>query len=157
MLKLVASSALLALVLTQSAPARACDGPDDQQTAAHTPAKAAAPKALTVDDLAARMAAAEKAKTQLALFDVNSAETRAKNGVIPTAVLLTSSKTYDLALLPKDKASSVVFYCAGEKCGASKSAAKRAIEAGYTDVSVMPAGIAGWVKAGKAVAKPSLS
>ena len=69
-------------------------------------------------------------------------------------MLLPSSSAYDLALLPADKATPTVFYCANERCTASHSAAKRALDAGFTDVSVLSAGISGWVKAGKATEKP---
>jgi rhodanese-related sulfurtransferase len=37
---------------------------------------------------------------------------------------------------------------------ASHAAARRAVEAGYSDVSVMSDGIMGWNEAGKPVAKP---
>jgi len=37
---------------------------------------------------------------------------------------------------------------------ASHEAARRAVEAGYSDVSVMADGISGWVEAGKPTAKP---
>jgi len=115
-------------------------------------------KALTlvsVDDVAKQLDAKKKdPKVAFAIFDANGDATRKKEGVIPTAVLLSSSSEYDLALLPKDKATSVVFYCANEKCMASHGAAKRAIGAGYTNVAVLGAGISGWVKAGQAVDKP---
>jgi rhodanese-related sulfurtransferase len=37
---------------------------------------------------------------------------------------------------------------------ASHAAARRAVKAGYTQVSVMGDGLLGWKKAGQAVAKP---
>jgi rhodanese-related sulfurtransferase len=37
---------------------------------------------------------------------------------------------------------------------ASHQAARRAVDAGYTDVSVMSDGIKGWIEAGQSVAKP---
>jgi len=40
---------------------------------------------------------------------------------------------------------------------ASHGAARRAVEAGYTDVSVMVDGVKGWNAAGKAVEKPGRS
>ena len=78
-------------------------------------------------------------------------ETRETFGTIPGAVLLTSYSEYKLTELPKDKKSDLVFYCANNKCGASKMAAKRALEAGYKSVSVLPAGIMGWKDAGQKV------
>lgn len=132
--------------------ALACDG--EHGAAGQT---AAAPKAemqmLSVEQLASKLAASKKSKATLAIYDANSAETRADKGIIPTAILLPSSSEYDVALLPKNKSDDVVFYCAAEKCGASKTAAKKALSAGYTSVHVLPAGIAGWIKAGQATDK----
>lgn len=154
MLKNFALAATLAAAALAVAPrALACDGEEHgAQTAAASQTKKPEIVSLTVDDLAAKLEASKKNKTALAIFDANSAETRADKGIIPTAVLLPSSSEYDLALLPKDKGTDLVFYCAAERCGASKSAAKKALSAGYTSVHVLPAGIAGWVKAGKATA-----
>ena len=97
-----------------------------------------------------KLTVAELAKdTKSKIFDANSAETRAKNGTIPGAVLLTSSSTYDLKELPPAKDTSLVFYCASTMCSASEGAAKRAVEAGYTHVAVLPDGIKGWKAAGQ--------
>jgi rhodanese-related sulfurtransferase len=71
--------------------------------------------------------------------------------VIPGAVLLTDSETFNVSELPTDKSKELVFYCANTRCGASHQAAEKALTAGYTNVKVMPEGIAGWVKAGKKV------
>ena len=71
--------------------------------------------------------------------------------MVPGAVLLTDSESFALTELPADKAKELVFYCANTHCGASHHAASKAITAGYTNVKVMPEGIAGWVKAGKKV------
>jgi rhodanese-related sulfurtransferase len=112
-------------------------------------------KMTSVDAVAKTLELKKKdAKVAFAIFDANGKDTRAKEGIIPTAILLNSSSEYDLALLPKDKAAAVVFYCASEKCTASHTAAKRAMTAGHTDVAVLGAGISGWVKAGQAVDKP---
>ncbi|MCX5741633.1 MAG: rhodanese-like domain-containing protein [Proteobacteria bacterium] len=83
--------------------------------------------------------------------DANGDGTRKKMGVIPGAVLLTDNDTFDAKQLPADKAKSLVFYCANTHCGASHEAAEKAITAGYTNVKVLPDGIAGWVSAGKKV------
>lgn len=91
----------------------------------------------------------EKRLTSSKVFDCNNEMTRKKYGKIPGAVLLSSASDYKLDVLPKDKAKPVVFYCANTMCGASHRGAKRAVVAGYTDVSVLPVGIAGWAKAGK--------
>ncbi len=145
MLKTLTAAACLALATVAVAPqAHACEG-DEGMTAEIG--------SLTVDQLVVKLEARQKQKTTLAVFDVNSDKTRADKGIIPTAVLLPSSSDYDTALLPKDKSAEVVFYCAAEKCTASKTAAHRAVEAGHTNVSVMPAGIAGWLSAGKPIEK----
>ena len=91
------------------------------------------------------------AKNAAIAVDANGNETRKKLGVIPGAVLLSDSDTFNPAELPADKTKSLVFYCANTHCSASHHAAGEAITAGYTNVKVMPEGIAGWVAAGKKV------
>lgn len=82
--------------------------------------------------------------------DANGAKTRSTYGSIPGAILLTSSSKYDVEKeLPVDKEKKLVFYCANTKCSAAEGAAKRALEAGFQDVNVLPAGIAGWKEAGQ--------
>lgn len=97
-------------------------------------------------DQAAQQIASGKATA----VDANGEATRKHMGVVPGAVLLTDSETYQLAELPKDKATPLVFYCASTACSASHQAAEKAVTAGYQHVEVMGDGIAGWVKAGKA-------
>lgn len=87
--------------------------------------------------------------------DANGPETRTKFGIIPGAVLLTSSSKYEPSKeLPSAKDTKLVFYCANVKCKASHKAAERALEAGYTDVNVLPAGVAGWKDAGQKTELP---
>lgn len=123
-------------------------------TSADAAPKAATFKVVTVEQVQQNLAAKKADKKPFAVFDANSKGTRESMGVIPTAVLLPSASSYDLALLPADKATPVVFYCANEKCTASHTAAKRAMAAGFGDVAVLSAGIKGWVEAGKAIEKP---
>lgn len=85
--------------------------------------------------------------------DANGPPTRKKLGVIPGAVLLSDYEAFALSELPADKTKRLIFYCANEYCDASHEAAKRARVAGYSDVKVLPAGIAGWVKAQKPTTK----
>ena len=101
---------------------------------------------ITVDEVDQKLASGECVPV-----DANGSETRKKMGVVPGAVLLTDSESFQLAELPADKSKTLVFYCANTRCGASHTAAEKAITAGYTNVKVMPDGIAGWVKAGKKV------
>jgi rhodanese-related sulfurtransferase len=89
------------------------------------------------------------AKGDCTPVDANGQGTRKKLGTLPGAVLLSDSEAFKVSELPADKSKSLVFYCANTHCGASHEAAEKAITAGYTNVKVMPDGIAGWVKAGK--------
>jgi rhodanese-related sulfurtransferase len=98
----------------------------------------------------AALAAALKSPAPPAVYDANVDSVRENAGVIPTARLLSSSSKYDVAKeLPADKNAPLVFYCANEMCTASRAAAEKALASGYTDVSVMTAGIFGWRKAGE--------
>ena len=83
------------------------------------------------------------------VYDANGADTRKEHGVIEGAVLLDNYREYDLASLPQAKDAPLVFYCGSTLCTASDKAAGRALQAGYTNVSVMREGIKGWKKAGK--------
>ena len=86
---------------------------------------------------------------KVSVYDANGNDTRKQFGVIPGATLLTSASTYDVKELNADKNTKMVFYCASEKCTSAQQAATRAMEAGYSDVSVFPDGIKGWSKAGQ--------
>ncbi len=119
--------------------------------ACHKAADTSADKAskvpvVSVDEVDQRLA-----KGDCVPVDANGEKTRQKMGVVPGAVLLSDSETFKLSELPSDKSKQLVFYCANTHCGASHEAAERALTAGYTNVKVMPEGIAGWVSAGKKV------
>ncbi len=95
-------------------------------------------------------------KMSVNVYDVNSEKTRAEHGVIPGATLLTSASQYDVDKeLTPVKDAPLVFYCANEKCKASRVAAERAAQSGYKDVSILPAGIKGWRQAGQKTVKPT--
>ena len=114
------------------------------------PAAAADPAPVpevTVDELAALIERGGHA------VDANNAATRERQGVIPGATILSHFQRYDLGELPADRAAPLVFYCANEQCGASHAAAERARLAGWTDVRVLPAGIAGWRNAGRSTSR----
>ena len=83
----------------------------------------------------------------VAILDANNSEARKDAGVVPGAILLSSYNQYSVAELPKDKNTTLVFYCYNSYCQASHAAAMRAIGAGYKDARVMKAGIVGWNKA----------
>ncbi len=87
---------------------------------------------------------------KLHIYDANAPETREKYGVIPGARLIQAPDGYRVSTtLPAAKNDPLVFYCANPVCIASHEAARRAIAAGYTDVSVMGDGIMGWKAAGQ--------
>lgn len=109
-----------------------------------TDSKASKVGTISVDQLNQAMAGG-----QCTVLDANSPQTRSALGKIPGATLLSHYKSYKASELPSAKDKKLVFYCANEQCGASHVAAEQAILAGYKDVSVLPAGIAGWRKAGK--------
>jgi rhodanese-related sulfurtransferase len=87
---------LAALVLAVGAAAVGCS------RGAHS----ASVKDMTVQQLADLQKAGS-----VVVLDANTEDFRKENGVIPGAVLLTSSSKYDVAQLPADKSSKLVFYC----------------------------------------------
>ena len=102
---------------------------------------------MTVDELDKRIADAKAGKGAVFVYD-NNHKDRFEKSHIPGAKWV-KFDAVSQADLPADKEAALVFYCANEQCGASHKAAARAVVAGYTDVKVLPAGIAGWKKAGK--------
>lgn len=64
-------------------------------------------KIIHVQDLAALRAKGE----HLMVFDANTPDVRASEGVIPGAYLLISAGDYSLGVLPRDKSTPLVFYC----------------------------------------------
>lgn len=112
----------------------------------------------TIQKLNVQELAQLREQKKATIYDANDAQTRAKLGVIPGAKMLTSAVKYEpVKELPASKSDKIVFYCSSEHCGASKQAAKRATEAGYTDVAVLPQGIKGWKAAGQPTATPNPS
>jgi rhodanese-related sulfurtransferase len=93
------------------------------------------------------MVSAKPAK--VVVLDANNEQARAEAGMVPGAIKLSSYSQYDLAVLPADKNTTLVFYCYNSYCQASHMAAARALQAGYKDVRVMKAGIVGWNAANK--------
>ncbi|MBL4575895.1 MAG: rhodanese-like domain-containing protein [Opitutaceae bacterium] len=98
--------------------------------------------AISQDDLA--NAIAEQSVT---VIDVNGTNSY-KKGHIPGAIDYQSSQKDLAGLLPEDKASLIVAYCANEACGAYQRAAKAAVELGYTNVAHYPGGLQGWKRSG---------
>jgi rhodanese-related sulfurtransferase len=131
---------LIAAVLALGAGA-GCSKSNETKTAE----KATVPT-ITIEEVDQKLASGECVPV-----DANGEGTRKKMGIVPGAVLLTDSETFTVSELPADKSKTLVFYCANTRCGASHTAAEKALTAGYKNVKVMPDGIAGWVKAGKKV------
>lgn len=152
------SKKLLGAVLvavTLAAPAAlACEGEKhaDGKACACDKAKHAAKKSSVKESTIAQVADLQKEK-KVTVLDANGGDFRKQHGIIPGATLLTHFNKYDAAKeLPAAKDSKLVFYCANTQCKASHAAAARAVEAGYTDVSVLPDGLLGWKKAGQPTA-----
>lgn len=120
----------------------------------HGEGQAAAAAKPGIGELTVEALAELRKGTAVTVLDANSEQTRKKEGIIPGAVLLSSSSQYDAAkelAAPRDQ--KLVFYCANERCTASHKAAERAVSAGFSDVHVLPAGIVGWKKAGQPTAE----
>jgi rhodanese-related sulfurtransferase len=102
---------------------------------------------VTVDQLASLLAG----QSDVAVCDANNARTRSRYGIIPGARLLTSYRDYAAGELPDDPTRKLVFYCHSEMCSAAADAARTALLAGHSDVSVLAVGIEGWRDAGQPV------
>lgn len=100
---------------------------------------------VTVDQLAGMI---ERRET-VAVFDANRRE-RYEQGHVPGARWVAHDGV-TAEILPTDRATRVVFYCANSMCRASHTAARAAQALGFTNVSVLSAGIAGWTSANKPV------
>ena len=101
---------------------------------------------VTIEQVATRLDAHDPT---LAVYDANGRATFDEHHVPGATWVHYDSVTADV--LPADHATSLVFYCGNEECTASHVAADTALDLGYSDVSVMTAGIAGWIAAGKPV------
>lgn len=101
---------------------------------------------ISVSDVAARIAAPD---ANIAVFDANHRETFVEHHVPGATWVHYDEVTAET--LPADHATSLVFYCANEQCEASHVAANSAVDLGFSDVSVMGAGIQGWIASGQAV------
>ena len=140
---------LFVLALALAACSREASAPTASTSPAN-PAPATTARAAVASGDVKIVAPAELAKLRastpnLAIIDANPRAVYDK-GHVPGAKLLESDDVK--TVLPADHAAPVVFYCYNDACGASHAAAKDAIAAGWTNVSRMKAGIAGWKAAG---------
>jgi rhodanese-related sulfurtransferase len=87
-------------------------------------------------------------KTNMVLIDSRPKRKKYDKGHIPTALSIPDSQFAKLQdQLPADKSTPLVFYCGGLKCRLSHKSAKKAIDLGYTKVSVFAEGYPAWVAA----------
>ncbi|MBT6094722.1 MAG: rhodanese-like domain-containing protein [Rhodospirillaceae bacterium] len=118
--------------------------------AAETGAKAAFKTFHTIVDVGfmAKHATIPKRKDVM-IVDSRPKARKYDKGHIPTAISI-PDRQFDkhVAMLPKDKKTTLVFYCGGFKCPLSHKSAFKAEKAGYTDVKVFAAGYPAWIKAG---------
>ena len=84
-------------------------------------------------------------------YDCNELELWAK-GFIPGAHFFNIGDWKKL--LPEDKSTTMVFYCANKLCTSSENAARQVMKLGYTDVRQMPEGIEGWRISGRRIELP---
>lgn len=83
------------------------------------------------------------------LIDSRPYMTKYVLGYIPTAISIPDSDFEKKAdLLPKDKSTTLVFYCEGPECKLSHNSARKAEALGYKNVKVFPGGFPEWAKAG---------
>jgi rhodanese-related sulfurtransferase len=147
MKKLLALSLLLAACGGGSSSTETASTSTETETSGTEATAAEAFNVLTVEEVAAGIA--PEASTRLAVFDANDRETY-DAGHVPGATWV-HYDSVTAEVLPADTSAPVVFYCGGPTCGAAPTAAETAISLGYTNVSVMRAGISGWREAGQPV------
>lgn len=69
----------------------------------------------------------------------------ADKGMIPTAVNISDTDfTTNVAMLPADKATPLIYYCGGFECVLSDKSADKARKLGYTTVLTYPPGYPEW-------------
>ncbi len=96
---------------------------------------------ISTADLKKKMDAGEALTLANALSPIEHKELAIKGSVnIP------ASKVKAHPNLPADKASLLIFYCKGPKCGKSRIAATKAVGLGYSNVMVYNEGLPAWAK-----------
>jgi rhodanese-related sulfurtransferase len=82
------------------------------------------------------------------LLDVNGSKYFAK-GHLPGAIDFRENEESLPTILGEDKEKLIVVYCGSPSCEAYLAAAVAVQQLGYTNVKHLPAGISGWITAGK--------
>ena len=90
---------------------------------------------------------------KVVVIDVNGAKSFNQRGRIPSAVSFKDEKSLAKQLAKSKKDTLVVAYCGGPTCNAYKRGASAAADLGFKNVKHLSAGISGWIKAGKKLAK----
>lgn len=139
----------IAFVAALAVAAPACKKSNDAAPGEQHSSKDEAFGRMSVDDVDTKLKETKEGKVAFYVFDNNSKSVFEK-GHVPGAKWVDPGnlQTTDL---PADKEATLVFYCANEQCMACHEGAESAVKLGYKKVFIMPSGIAGWKKAGKAV------
>ena len=105
-----------------------------------------AAKGMTVSVSTAQVKKLLDEKAKVVLVDARPARVFAK-GSIPTAISIPDSQfQQNVALLPADKSTPLIFFCGGLQCVLSDQAADKAVALGYTNVKTYPEGEPEWTK-----------
>ncbi len=97
--------------------------------------------------VSAEHVASQIAANTAVIVDSRPLQTKYNTGHIPTAVSIPFTQFDALkGKLPRDTGTPLVFYCGGLKCRLSHKSAAKAIEMGYTDVTVFAKGYPEWKK-----------
>lgn len=81
------------------------------------------------------------------VVDARPLITKYNKGHVPSAISLPFSAFDELnGRLPRDLSTPIVFYCGGLKCKLSHKSAAKALEMGYTNVTVFATGYPSWKK-----------
>ena len=101
------------------------------------------------DDLKERM----RGKEKVVLIDSRLPE-EYKQAHLPGAISIPAERMkLEAKKLPRDKATLLIFYCRGEGCTLSRTAAYAALEMGYTHLMIYQAGLPDWLLRGNPVQK----
>ena len=92
------------------------------------------------------------AQHSVVLLDANGS-TSFRLGHIPGAIDYAAQSSRLAMLLPSDKSSLIVAYCANAYCPHYLAAARTAAALGYTRIRHFAPGIAGWIKSGRLLSK----
>ena len=145
------------LSLLAACPIIACNGPDcvkpetvvavanDVLVVSNSPPEKEAVTYVDVTLADLKKAIADK---KITLLDNNGTDSFTK-GHLPGAIDYAANKDALDKALPSDKASPIVAYCGGPKCGAWKKAAEAATALGYTNVKHFTGGLSGWTDGGE--------